>query len=103
MDLVGFGAFHDAVTTGHFESRLAAAQLLDSPAEYKQALLLYAKRLADEGFRAKAEELIKELCGPVYYKPGREDKWQSTVLNMNKRDLLKDVLGLFGEFLSGVS
>jgi protein HIRA/HIR1 len=81
---------------GHLESRLGAAQLLDSPAEYKQALLLYAKRLADEGFRSKAEELIKELSGPMYYRPGREEKWQPTVLNMNKRDLLKDVLGIFG-------
>ncbi|CUA74706.1 Protein HIRA [Rhizoctonia solani] len=86
--------WNTALTLGHLESRLAAAQLLDSPAEYKQALLLYAKRLADEGFRTKAEELIKELCGPLYYKPGREDKWQPTVLNMNKRDLLKDVLGV---------
>ena len=85
-----------ACEVGHLESRLAASQLLDSPTEYKQALLLYAKRLADEGFRTKAEELVKELCGPLYYKPGREDKWQPTVLSMNKRDLLKDVLGIFG-------
>lgn len=83
---------------GHLESRLAAAKHLDSPAEYKQALLLYAKRLADEGFRAKAEELVKELCGPLYWKPGREERWQPTVLSLNKRDLLKDVLGIFGEF-----
>lgn len=82
---------------GHLESRLAAAKYLDSPTEYKQALLLYAKRLADEGFRAKAEELVKELCGPLYWKPGREDRWQPTVLTLNKRDLLKDVLGIFGE------
>ncbi|KAB5588273.1 histone transcription regulator HIP1 [Ceratobasidium theobromae] len=87
--------WNTALTLGHLESRLAAAQMLDSPTEYKQALLLYAKRLADEGFRSKAEELVKELCGPLYFKPGREDKWQSTVLNMNKRDLLKDVLGIF--------
>ncbi|KAG9102641.1 HIR complex subunit [Ceratobasidium sp. 370] len=80
----------------HLESRLGAAKLLDSPAEYKQAVLLYAKRLADEGFRAKAEELIKELCGPLYWKPGREERWQPTVLTLNKRDLLKDVLGIFG-------
>ncbi|KAG8696117.1 HIR complex subunit [Ceratobasidium sp. 395] len=87
--------YNAALTLGHLESRLAAAKLLDSPAEYKQALLLYAKRLADEAFRAKAEELVKELCGPLYWKPGREERWQSTVLNMNKRDLLKDVLGIF--------
>ncbi|KAJ1304238.1 hypothetical protein OPQ81_005401 [Rhizoctonia solani] len=87
--------WNNALTLGHLESRLAAAQLLDSPVEYKQALLLYAKRLSDEGFKSKAEELIKELCGPLYYRPGREEKWQPMVLNMNKRDLLKDVLGIF--------
>ncbi|KAF8594776.1 WD40 repeat-like protein [Ceratobasidium sp. AG-I] len=84
-----------ALTLGHLESRLAAAKHLDSATEYKQALLLYAKRLADEGFRAKAEELIKELCGPLYWKPGREERWQPMVLTLNKRDLLKDVLGIF--------
>ncbi|QRV78951.1 hypothetical protein RhiJN_06966 [Ceratobasidium sp. AG-Ba] len=87
--------WNSALTLGHLESRLAAAKLLDSPAEYKQALLLYSKRLADEGFRAKAEELVRELCGPLYWKPGREEKWQPTVLSLNKRDLLKDVLGIF--------
>lgn len=56
-----------AMTLGHLETRLHAARLLDSPAEYKQYLTLYAKRIADEGFRAKAEELIKELCGPIYW------------------------------------
>ncbi|KAG8941308.1 HIR complex subunit [Tulasnella sp. 424] len=33
-------------------------------AKYKTALTAYARRLADEGYRAKAEELIKECLGP---------------------------------------
>lgn len=56
-----------ALTLGHLETKLQAAKLLDSPLEYKQALLVYAKKIADEGFRAKAEELIKDLFGPVYW------------------------------------
>lgn len=56
-----------ALTLGHLETKLHATRLLDSPQEYKQALLLYARRIADEGFRAKGEELIKELFGPVYW------------------------------------
>ncbi len=56
-----------ALTLGHLETRLHAAKVLDSPAEFKQFLLLYAKKIADEGFRGKAEELIKELFGPVYW------------------------------------
>ena len=55
-----------ALTLGHLETRLHATRLLDSPQEFKQAMLVYAKKIADEGFRGKAEELIKELFGPIY-------------------------------------
>ncbi|OJT12721.1 Protein HIR1 [Trametes pubescens] len=84
-----------ALTLGHLESKLHAAKALDSPQEYKQALLLYAKRIADEGFRAKAEELAKELFGPVYWRPNRDESWSPTTLGMSKRDLLKEVLNIF--------
>ena len=56
-----------ALTLGHLETRLHATKLLDSPQEYRQALLMYAKKIADEGFKGKAEELIKDLFGPVYW------------------------------------
>ena len=56
-----------ALTLGHLETRMHAARVLDSPSEYKQALLLYAKKISDEAFKGKAEELIKELFGPVYW------------------------------------
>lgn len=55
-----------ALTLGHLDLRMAAAVLLDSPTEYKQYLLAYAKKLGEEGFRARAEELIKDLLGPIY-------------------------------------
>lgn len=55
-----------ALSLGHLESRLAMCRVLDSPAEYKTSLLLYAQKLASEGFRSKAEELAKELMGPIY-------------------------------------
>ncbi|KAI0646572.1 WD40 repeat-like protein [Trametes meyenii] len=87
--------WNTALTLGHLESKLHAAKALDSPQEYKQALLLYAKRIADEGFRAKAEELAKELFGPVYWRPNRDESWSPTTLGMSKRDLLKEVLNIF--------
>lgn len=87
--------WNTALTLGHLETRLSSTRLLDSPQEYKQAMSMYAKRIADEGFRAKAEELIKELFGPVYCRPGREDVWSPTVVGLSKRDLLKDVLSIF--------
>lgn len=56
-----------AKTLGHLEERQGAARLLDSPMEFKHSLLLYAKKISDEGFRGKAEELIRELFGPIYW------------------------------------
>ncbi|TFY54282.1 hypothetical protein EVJ58_g8960 [Rhodofomes roseus] len=87
--------WHTALTLGHLETKLHAAKALESPQEYKQTLLVYAKRIADEGFRGKAEELVKELFGPVYWRPGRDDAWSPTTLGMSKRDLLRDVLAIF--------
>ncbi|KAI0305176.1 WD40-repeat-containing domain protein [Multifurca ochricompacta] len=88
-----------ALTLGHLESKLHAARVLDSSAEYKQTLLVYAKKIADEGFRNKAEELIKELFGPIYWRPGmaKEDSWNPMLLGHWKRDLLKEVLQVFGD------
>ena len=56
-----------AMTLGHLETRLHSTKLLDSPQEYEQALMLYAKKIADEGLKGKGEELVKELFGPVYW------------------------------------
>ena len=58
--------FRIAVALAHLETRLAAAAALDSPSEYRLFLVQYAKKLADEGLRSKAEELIRELLGPIY-------------------------------------
>ncbi|KAI0053180.1 WD40 repeat-like protein [Auriscalpium vulgare] len=86
-----------AMTLGHLESKLHAAKVLDSGQEYKQFLLVYAKKIADEGFRGKAEELVKELFGPIYWRPGmaKEDGWTPSILGLTKRELLRDVLGIF--------
>lgn len=59
--------WNEALTLGHLESRILGSKILDSPGEYKTNLQLYAKRLADEGFRAKAEEMLRELSGPIYW------------------------------------
>ncbi|KAI9513373.1 histone transcription regulator 1 [Russula earlei] len=86
-----------ALTLGHLESKLHAARVLDSSMEYKQTLLVYSKKIADEGFRNKAEELIKDLFGPIYWRPGinKEDAWNPVILGHWKRDLLKEVLQVF--------
>jgi len=103
-----------ALTLGHLETRIQATRVLESPTEYKQALLIYAKRVAEDGFRGKAEELVKELFGPLYWyvhmepwtrnrelitadrRPGRDDSWTPALLGFHKRELLREVLSIFG-------
>ena len=58
--------FRAALSLGHLEARLAAAIATGSPAEYKVFLATYAKKLADEGIQNKAEELVRDLMGPIY-------------------------------------
>lgn len=59
--------WNTALSLDHLEARMHAARVLGSASEYRQALLLYAKTLADEGFRGKAEEMLRELYGPVFW------------------------------------
>ncbi|KAJ7931173.1 histone transcription regulator 1 [Mycena leptocephala] len=82
-----------AMTLGHLETRMHSARLLDSPTEYKQALAQYTKKLAEEGYKAKAEDLIRDLLGPMYSRSG--ETWSPTVAGLGKRELLKDVLSAF--------
>jgi protein HIRA/HIR1 len=102
----------EALTLGHLESRMHSARVLEGGGtEFKQALLLYSKRLADEGFRGKAEELVKELCGPIYWRPssassssgGGNQGWgwgrEETICGIGRRELLKDVLTQFGKLI----
>lgn len=57
--------FDDAIPLGHLETRLEACALLHSPTEYKTNLTAYARKIADEGYRNKAEQLAKDLYGPI--------------------------------------
>ncbi|KAF7323733.1 Protein HIR [Mycena kentingensis (nom. inval.)] len=84
-----------AMTLAHLETRMHSARLLDSGAEYKQALVLYTRKIADEGFKGKAEELIRELMGPAYGSPKGDPSWSPTVAGWVKRELVKDVLSSF--------
>ncbi|ORY52826.1 WD40-repeat-containing domain protein [Leucosporidium creatinivorum] len=81
-----------AMSLAHLEVRMKAAVTLDSPAEYRTFLVAYAKKLAEESIRNKAEELLRELMGPIYYRPDKKDDWSPTVLGLNKRDLIKEVI-----------
>jgi protein HIRA/HIR1 len=55
----------DAIPLGHLETRLHACTLLHSPSEYKTFLTTYIRKIADEGYKNKAEQLARDLYGPV--------------------------------------
>ena len=104
-----------ALSLGHLESRLQSASVLGSLPEYRSFLGLYAKKLGEEAFKGKAEELCKELIGPIYQyvatmdgssqrlmggrcsKSSRDILWESHVLGTHKHVLLKEVLNIFSK------
>ena len=96
-----------SATLRHLEMRLQAAELLDSPTEYRNALLALGRHLAEEGLWNQADDLLRMFLGPIYYRPN-EPAWDSTVLGMSKRQLLSSLLvtmehGKLDSLVQGVS
>lgn len=78
---------------------------MGSPGDYKSTLLSYASKLADDNLLERADEVVRELCGPVFWDPSVKRpegtaKWDAKVLGMEKRGLLKEILPVLGEHFS---
>ncbi|KLT43237.1 WD40 repeat-like protein [Cutaneotrichosporon oleaginosum] len=58
--------WNESMACGHYETRLRGARLLGSKEEYRHWLKEYAKYLADESFRERAEDVLAELMGPIF-------------------------------------
>ncbi|NXP09263.1 HIRA protein, partial [Thinocorus orbignyianus] len=84
-------------TLAFLESQVAAALTLHSSHEYRHWLLIYARYLVNEGFEYRLRELCKDLLGPVHYSAGSQ--WESTVMGLRKRELLKELLPVIGQNL----
>ncbi|PKU36988.1 protein hira [Limosa lapponica baueri] len=84
-------------TLAFLESQVAAALTLQSSHEYRHWLLIYARYLVNEGFEYRLRELCKDLLGPVHYSAGSQ--WESTVMGLRKRELLKELLPVIGQNL----
>lgn len=55
-----------AMSLGHLEARMhACIELGANAGEYRVYLHAYAQRLGEEGYRSKAEDLIRELAGTM--------------------------------------
>ncbi|KAJ3132949.1 HIR complex subunit [Physocladia obscura] len=68
------------------ELGMACATVLESPTEYRRWLLLYARKLSDEGIVAKVKELCDDLLGGLSLSNGGE------IMGLSKRSLLKEIL-----------
>ncbi|XP_074212561.1 protein HIRA isoform X1 [Camelus bactrianus] len=84
-------------TLAYLESQVAAALTLQSSHEYRHWLLLYARYLVNEGFEYRLREICKDLLGPVHCSTGSQ--WESTVVGLRKRELLKELLPVIGQNL----
>lgn len=99
----GFEGFETAVSIAHLENRMAAARALNARDEFKNYLLMYAKRIAIEGMKAKVEALLRDLMGRLDVDEDEQDEepepdqW----VGWDRRELLKAVLLAIGAF-SGV-
>ncbi|NWR49095.1 HIRA protein, partial [Regulus satrapa] len=84
-------------TLAYLENQIAAALMLQSSHEYHHWLLIYARYLVNEGFEYRLRELCRDLLGPVHYSAGSQ--WESTVMGLRKRELLKELLPVIGQNL----
>ncbi|KAI8384389.1 WD40-repeat-containing domain protein [Radiomyces spectabilis] len=86
------------ITISHIEIQLAVAALLESPEEYREWLIFYARRLSKENAQGKVEELCRWLAGPPFIHADSDSPWESTILDrLSKHELLKQLLPILGQ------
>nr|XP_019010171.1 uncharacterized protein I206_04639 [Kwoniella pini CBS 10737]OCF48952.1 hypothetical protein I206_04639 [Kwoniella pini CBS 10737] len=81
----------ESMTMSHHEVRIAAATLLESKEGYQEFISAYINYLGNEGFLERAEEVLRELIGPIY-KTTQPSDWADTVVGLNKRDVAKALI-----------
>ncbi|XP_056275570.1 protein HIRA isoform X2 [Pseudoliparis swirei] len=86
-----------SMTLAFLENQLASALTLQSAAEYRYWLLIYARFLVSEGSEHRLRELCQELLGPVH--KSAASAWEPTTLGLRKRELLQEVLPVIVENL----
>lgn len=94
----GYEDLESTVSIGHLENRLSAALMLNSKNEYHTVLLMYAKKIAEEGMTQRVEELCRELIGSVFKVTQTPEAENMKVLGLDKRELLRECLAQMGRF-----
>ncbi|KAI8884517.1 WD40 repeat-like protein [Backusella circina FSU 941] len=85
------------ITLSHIEIQLAVAAILESPNEYQDWLVYYARRISEENAKDKALELCRWLKGPPYI-VSEFTQWDPTVMGtLSKNNLLKQILPVLAQ------
>lgn len=77
-------------TLSYIDQQLSSSLLLSSSKEYRYWITVLAQFLTNEGIEIRFKELCEFLLGPVF--ASNLNNWQSTILGIDKRELLKEVL-----------
>ncbi|GAN04822.1 hir-1 [Mucor ambiguus] len=85
------------ITINHIETQLAVAALLDSPNEYSDWMMYYARKLSEENAQDKVQELCRWLMGPPFT-TSEFAQWEPTVMGtLTKNDILKQILPVLAQ------
>lgn len=79
-------------TLSYIDQQLSSSLQLSSSKEYRYWLTVLARFLTNEGLEERFRELCEFLLGPVFASSTTD--WQSSVLGVDKRKLLKEVLSI---------
>ncbi|KAH8041277.1 hypothetical protein HPB51_014425 [Rhipicephalus microplus] len=82
-------SLQQAGTLSFLDGQIAASLALRSSSEYKFWTLTLARYLATEGLETRLKDLCTQFLGPV---GGNSQSWEPTILGLDKRGLLQEVL-----------
>ncbi|KAL9540908.1 hypothetical protein PS6_010545, partial [Mucor atramentarius] len=78
-------------------TQLAVAALLDSPNEYSDWMMYYARKLSEENAQDKVQELCRWLMGPPF-SATEFAQWEPTIMGtLTKNDILKQILPVLAQ------
>ncbi|RCI01866.1 HIR complex subunit, partial [Rhizopus stolonifer] len=85
------------ITISHIETQLAVAALLNSPHEYVDWMMYYARKLSEENATEKVKELCQWLLGPPFISSELVE-WEPKIMGtLLKRDLLNQILPVLAQ------
>uniref|UniRef100_A0A1B6BYQ8 Protein HIRA n=1 Tax=Clastoptera arizonana TaxID=38151 RepID=A0A1B6BYQ8_9HEMI len=80
-------------TSSYLDHQLSACKALNSSQEYRFWLIQSVKYYLQEGNESKLRLICEELLGPIHNLNCNElGEWETSILGLEKRNLLKDVL-----------